>query len=68
MAIDDEAEKIDATCLHHWKLGSPNGRTSMGVCQRCGAEREFSATDTTGGWSRSPRRAAQRAARPPGSD
>ena len=23
MAIDDEAEKIDATCLHHWKLGSP---------------------------------------------
>jgi len=26
---------------HHWKIDPPNGRYSKGVCQKCGAEREF---------------------------
>ncbi len=29
------------TCPHHWKIESPTGPTSRGVCQRCGAQREF---------------------------
>ena len=30
-----------AECRHHWRIASPNGATSRGVCKRCGAEREF---------------------------
>jgi hypothetical protein len=35
------------TCQHHWRIESPRGAMSMGVCKRCGEEREFrnSATD-----------------------
>ena len=28
-------------CIHHWKIASPSGPTSHGVCRRCGEEREF---------------------------
>lgn len=28
-------------CRHHWKIAAPSGRTSMGRCKLCGAEREF---------------------------
>ena len=28
-------------CLHHWRIESPNGPTSMGRCKHCGAERHF---------------------------
>lgn len=30
-----------STCRHHWKIASPNGATSRGVCKYCGAERDF---------------------------
>ena len=30
-----------AECRHHWKIASPNGAVSRGVCKRCGAERDF---------------------------
>jgi hypothetical protein len=29
-------------CVHHWRIESPNGRESVGVCQRCGSKRKFS--------------------------
>ena len=29
-------------CVHHWRIESPNGRESTGVCQRCGSKRKFS--------------------------
>ncbi len=30
------------TCQHHWMIASPNGSAmSQGICNRCGAEREF---------------------------
>jgi hypothetical protein len=29
------------TCQHHWRIESPRGAMSMGVCKRCGEEREF---------------------------
>ncbi len=28
-------------CKHHWRIASPCGETSTGVCQTCGASREF---------------------------
>jgi hypothetical protein len=28
-------------CKHHWRIASPCGETSTGVCQICGASREF---------------------------
>jgi hypothetical protein len=31
-------------CIHHWKLASPNGPTVHGICQHCGAERDFPTT------------------------
>lgn len=29
------------TCKHHWRIASPNGAFSQGVCKICGALREF---------------------------
>ena len=29
-------------CRHHWLIESPQGRTSMGMCKLCGAQKEFS--------------------------
>ena len=29
-------------CVHHWRIESPNGRESVGTCQRCGSKRKFS--------------------------
>jgi hypothetical protein len=31
-----------AQCRHHWLIESPQGRTSMGMCKLCGAQKEFS--------------------------
>jgi hypothetical protein len=28
-------------CAHHWRIESPAGETSEGVCQLCGATRSF---------------------------
>ncbi len=28
-------------CRHFWKIGSPDGVTSTGVCQLCGERRDF---------------------------
>lgn len=30
-----------ATCIHHWRIETPNGPTSQGSCRRCGATRAF---------------------------
>jgi hypothetical protein len=34
-----KAHKDD--CKHHWRIASPSGETSTGVCKNCGASREF---------------------------
>ena len=34
-------ESGEVECRHHWRIASPNGATSRGVCKRCGAERDF---------------------------
>ncbi len=37
-------------CIHHWKLASPNGATVHGICQRCGAAREFPTSSEIDVW------------------
>ena len=32
---------ISATCTHHWVIEAASGPLSVGMCQRCGEEREF---------------------------
>lgn len=29
-------------CTHHWKIETPAGETSMGICNHCGGTRVFS--------------------------
>ncbi|MEX1194847.1 MAG: hypothetical protein WD904_07845 [Dehalococcoidia bacterium] len=38
------------TCQHHWKIASPRGAMSQGVCKRCGEEREFRNSTTDYVW------------------
>ena len=38
--VGPEALEVPA-CLHQWLVEAPAGRTSKGVCQRCGEERDF---------------------------
>lgn len=41
------------TCIHRWRIESPEGPTSMGTCQRCGATREFANYVDTPVWEAS---------------
>lgn len=36
----DEADDGEV-CTHHWRIATPAGQTSTGVCVLCGARREF---------------------------
>ncbi|HVP04196.1 MAG TPA: hypothetical protein VMT90_00830 [Dehalococcoidia bacterium] len=38
------------TCQHHWKIDSPRGALSKGICKRCGEEREFRNSTTDYVW------------------
>jgi hypothetical protein len=40
-------------CVHHWRIESPNGRESQGVCKRCGAIRNFSNSTESVMWEQS---------------
>jgi hypothetical protein len=40
-----------STCRHHWKLATPYGDSTYGVCRLCGAERYFlSSTSSARAW------------------
>ena len=41
---ETEVQESDAQdkCCHYWKIETPNGPTSKGVCRICGEEKEFS--------------------------
>jgi hypothetical protein len=39
-------------CIHRWRIESPNGATSHGVCRYCGAEKEFPNSAEDGLWER----------------
>ena len=38
------------TCVHHWRIESPNGRESEGVCKRCGATKAFANSNESVMW------------------
>lgn len=40
-------------CAHHWVFESPNGPTSVGTCNRCGATKEAVNRFTVTDWDRS---------------
>ncbi|MBM3957260.1 MAG: hypothetical protein FJ313_04325 [Gemmatimonadetes bacterium] len=52
-------------CAHFWRIESPNGPMSIGVCAKCGAVQEFANSMPGTGWDRgtpeAKRAAAQRA-------
>lgn len=37
----DASAPESADCSHHWRIERPSGETSKGVCQICGASRDF---------------------------
>lgn len=37
----DGPEPSASACRHHWIVQTPQGRTSVGVCKRCGSTRKF---------------------------
>jgi hypothetical protein len=37
----EEQEVIEPTCRHHWKIETPRGAVSQGICKVCGATKEF---------------------------
>ena len=38
------------TCVHHWRIESPNGRESEGVCKCCGAKKAFANSNESVMW------------------
>jgi len=42
-----------AVCVHHWRIESPHGPESEGVCKLCGEKRMFAnfTPETRGLWS-----------------
>ncbi|MBK6319774.1 MAG: hypothetical protein IPI33_02570 [Dehalococcoidia bacterium] len=38
---EESPAEMPVVCTHHWKLGSPVGGVSTGLCRDCGASREF---------------------------
>jgi hypothetical protein len=39
--VIEEVTPDKPSCAHRWRIESPNGATSRGVCRICGAEKEF---------------------------
>ena len=40
MGAAKEAD-TDSKCRHYWRIDSPKGPTSRGVCKLCGEEKDF---------------------------
>jgi hypothetical protein len=40
-SLRDAGTEQQEGCTHHWRIASPSGETSKGVCKACGATREF---------------------------
>lgn len=35
------AKRAEEQCVHHFKIASAEGRTSVGACKKCGVKKEF---------------------------
>jgi hypothetical protein len=40
-SLRDVSSERQEGCTHHWRIASPCGESSTGVCKICGATREF---------------------------
>lgn len=40
-SVVEVQETTVPTCRHHWKIETPQGALSRGVCKLCGAVKEF---------------------------
>ena len=38
---DAAVETVTSECAHHWRIETPAGEVSMGVCKHCGSTRTF---------------------------
>jgi hypothetical protein len=54
-----EQIQTSVICAHHWRIAPPAGAFSIGVCAKCGCEREFpnSSETTAFGYGRTKPRA-----------
>jgi hypothetical protein len=56
--VEEVANPVEApdpdvvVCVHRWRIESPNGATSRGICKHCGAEKEFPNSAEDGLWER----------------
>jgi hypothetical protein len=41
MTAVEEQQVLEPVCRHHWRIETPRGATSQGVCKVCGATKEF---------------------------
>ncbi len=48
--VDEEPALSE--CQHYWKIASPNGPISIGVCKICGERSEFKNSIQGSGWDR----------------
>lgn len=53
VAVTDVPVSTEPVCAHRWRIESPNGAMSMGVCRICGAEKEFPNSAEDYLWERS---------------
>jgi hypothetical protein len=45
----------ETPCLHRWRIATPHGPTSPGVCRLCGAARDFPNYGEDRVWGSKPR-------------
>ncbi len=50
---DGAVSRTSQDCVHRWRIESPNGQHSAGVCQQCGATRDFANSSEAVLWERS---------------
>jgi hypothetical protein len=44
--MDSVETPAELRCVHHWRIESPSGAVSHGICRKCGAERDFRNSET----------------------
>ena len=40
-ALELLTETKEPTCVHHWKIETPDGPTAWGTCKKCNERHEF---------------------------
>lgn len=40
-AVNQETDRQLDQCVHHWKIETPNGAVSTGICKKCGDTKPY---------------------------